>query len=81
MRHHFGITPPGADFADMRTENTDNGYDVVCGGAYKHLRPEVTSLVVFGDPKAGISMTIDEIGQLHSFVADEVLVALASRVK
>jgi hypothetical protein len=77
-REHFGLVLPEMDFMDVREERTDYGYDVVCRGEYKHLKPKVSSHVIFGEPQTGIFMDIDEIGQLYNFVADEVLVRLAS---
>jgi len=80
-RDHFGLVAPGADFADVSEERTDYGFDVVCRGAYKNLQPKISTFVVFGDLERGILMDIDDLGQLHNFVADEVLVALASRAQ
>jgi hypothetical protein len=78
-RHHFGAGPGVADFTEMCSERTDYGFDVICRGSYKHLKPEITSLVLFGEEKSGIILNIDDMAQLHNFVTDEVLVALASR--
>jgi hypothetical protein len=80
-RHHFGLVVPGADFAEVSEETTDYGFDVVCRGAYKYLKPEISSHVIFGESQTGIFMEVDEIGQLYNFVADGVLVALASRLQ
>jgi len=46
--------------------------------AHKYLKPKISTFVIFGEPKYGIFMDIDEVGQLDDFVTDEVLVALAS---
>jgi hypothetical protein len=78
-RHHFGMTGPGKDFALMSSERTDYGMDVVCGGSYKRHQPEISTFILFGDKQAGIFVNMDDLKQLHEFVADEVLVALASR--
>jgi hypothetical protein len=72
---------PGADFAEVSEEQTDYGFDVVCRGTYKHLKPKISTFVIFGEPERGIFMDIDDIAQLHDFVTDEVLVALASRAR
>ena len=80
-RHHFGVMPAGADFALMDQEKTDYGYDIVCGGSYKHLKPKISSWVVFGEVEAGILLTIDEMAQLYNFVRNEVLVSLAGFTK
>jgi hypothetical protein len=77
----FGFVVPGADCAEVSEERTDYGYDVVCRGGYKNLKPKISPFVIFGEPKRGIFMDIEEIGQLYNFVTDEVLVALASRAK
>ena len=76
-RHHFGVSPPRADFQSMVSERTDYGLDVLCTGSYKHFQPKVTSLVQFGEQESGIALTIDEIAQIYNFVADEVLIRLA----
>jgi hypothetical protein len=81
FREHFGLAAPGADFAEVSEVRTDYGFDVVCRGTYKHLQPKISTFVIFGESARGIFMDIDEIAQLHSFITDEVLVALASRVK
>jgi hypothetical protein len=80
-REHFGLVLPAADFAEVSEERTDYGFDLVCRGAYKHLQPKISTFVIFGEPKRGIFMDIDEISQLYNFVTDEVLIALASRAK
>jgi len=80
-REHFGLVVPGADFAEVCEERTDYGFDVICRGTYKNLKPKVSTFVIFGEPKRGIFMDIEEIAQLHRFVADEVLIELASRAK
>jgi hypothetical protein len=72
---------PGAAVAEVSQERTDYGFDVILRGAYKHFKPEITALVIFGEPKRGIVTDVIGLAQLHSFVADEVLVALASRLK
>jgi hypothetical protein len=87
FRTHFGTGFSEADcisdtdWARMISERTDYGMDVVCQGPYKHLQPEIATLVLFGDEKAGVFVNIAELGQLHNFVTDEVLVALASRIQ
>lgn len=80
-RHHFGVMPPSGDFALMEQERTDYGFDIVCGGSYKHLKPKITSDVVFGDVEAGIFLTIDEVAHLYNYVRDEVLISLAGFTK
>jgi hypothetical protein len=70
----------GTSGAEVSEERTDYGFDVVLRGAYKHLKPDIATLVVFGEPKRGIIMEINQIAQLHSFVTDEVLPGLASRL-
>jgi hypothetical protein len=80
-REHFGLVVPGANFAEVSEETTDYGFDVVCRGTYKHLKPKISTVVIFGEPDRGIFMDIEEIAQLHRFVADEVLIGLASRAK
>lgn len=77
-REYFGMSVPRADFAEVSRETTDYGFDFVCRGTYKDLKPKVTTVVIFGEPERGIAMDIGEIAQLYCFVADEVLVALAS---
>jgi hypothetical protein len=81
IREHFGLLLPCADFAEVREERTDYGFDVVCRGTYKNLKPKISTFVIFGEPNRGIFMDIDDIAQLYNFVTDEVLVALASRTK
>jgi hypothetical protein len=61
----------------MHREQTDYGYDVLCTGSYKHLKPKVTSLVQFGEQESGIFLTVNDIAQIYNFVTDEVLIRLA----
>ena len=77
-RDHFGVGFPGADFAYMESERTDYGYDIVCRGSYKHLKPKVISLVEFGEQESGILMTIEGIAQIYNFITEKVLIDLAS---
>jgi hypothetical protein len=77
-RNHFGAAFPRTDFAHMYKEKTYYGYDVLCQGSYKHLQPQVTSFVEFGEKETGIIMSIDDIGALYDFVHDEVLIRLAA---
>jgi len=70
---------PDADSAEVSEEPTDYGFDIVCRGKKKNLKPKISTVVNFGEPKLGIFMDIDEVSQLYDKVA-EVLVALASRV-
>lgn len=78
-----GIGPiiPGASPAEVTEERTDYGMDVVLRGAYKHIEPEITSIVIFSEPKSGILLDTHGITQLYNFVTDEVLVSLASRAE
>ena len=69
-----------ADATDVSEERTDYGYDVVCRGAYKNLKPKISTFVIFGELAGGIFMDIEDLSQLHDFVTDEVLVSLASRL-
>jgi hypothetical protein len=80
-RHHFGLDAPREDFVSMTTERTNYGFDVVCTGSYKHLRPKVNSLVQFGEQEAGIVLTIDDIAQVYDFVARGVLIRLGGFAK
>ena len=65
----------------MNSERTDYGYDIICAGSYKHLKPRITSLVQFGEEKSGILLTVDGIARIYDFVADEALASLASFAK
>jgi hypothetical protein len=76
-RRSFQAGLPRADFAGMIPEATDYGYDVVCTGSYKHFKPQVTSLILFGEEESGIDMNIADLTQLYNFVTDEVLPTLA----
>lgn len=76
-RMWFGAGHPRADFAAMTSERTDYGYEILCAGSYKYLQPHLTSLVVFGEEKAGMFLTIRDIWNIYNFVTDEVLVSLA----
>jgi hypothetical protein len=78
-REHFGFVVPGTDFAGVAEQQTDYGFDLVCKGTYKNLQPKILTFVIFGEPKSGIMLDIDDLMQLYKFVTDEVLVALASR--
>ena len=80
IREHFGLVIPGADFAEVSEERTDYGFDVVCRGSYKNLKPKISSHVIFGESQSGIFMEIYDLAKLHKFVADEVLVRFASLV-
>ncbi len=60
----------------MTSERTDYGYDVICAGSYKHLKPQITTFVLFGEAKA-VLLNIEDVGELYNFVADEVLIRLA----
>lgn len=76
--YHFWLVVPDADFTEVSNQQTDYGFDVVCRGTYKYLKPKISTFVIFGEPKYGIFMDIEEVGQLDDFVTDEVLVALAN---
>lgn len=76
-RHSFRAGSTDAGFAGMIPERTDYGYDVLCRGTYKHLKPQVTSIIHFGEDESGIVMNIADVAQLYNFVTDEVLPTLA----
>lgn len=74
-RNFFGAGPPREDFLAFEAKRTDDGYDIVCSGSYKHHRPQITSLVLFGE--AEIAITLGGVRKMSEFVAAEVLVRLA----
>lgn len=76
-RSAFGAGAPREDFAAISFEKTDYGFDAVCVGSYRHLRPNITSFVQFGEEKSGIAMIIDDVVRIYEFVTEEVMLSLA----
>lgn len=57
------------------TPTGQNTYDVVYLGRYKHLKPSVAPLIMFGEPKT-VRISIDGIEQIYDFVTETILPGL-----
>jgi hypothetical protein len=72
--HNFA---PHPDFARTTVEETDYGCDVLRFGIEKGIQPEFSPMIVFGEEKSGVNISVNEIERIYEFVADHVLPRLA----
>jgi hypothetical protein len=70
----FGASVPDSDFL-WSVKRTDNGYEARRFGRYKHLKPKVPLLVVFGE--GDVTVTLAGLWYIHEFVGNTVLPTLA----
>jgi hypothetical protein len=68
---------PADELGDIVQVPTDYGYEVTCFGRYKHLHPQIAPFVVFGEETSSITVTIDGLREIYTFVGDSVLPRLA----